>query len=86
MRYYRAGVNLNTLGHLIYISLCHKSVISQAFNYAPIIFGRYVGNLWHDKSFDRLNNLPAIMKCVVFVTTSPGLPYHNSTSGADLEL
>ena len=30
--------------------------------------------LWHDKSFDRLRNLPAILKCVVFVTTSPALP------------
>ena len=25
--------------------------------------------LWHDKHFDRLRNLPAILKCAVFVTT-----------------
>ena len=30
--------------------------------------GDKVGNLWHDKSFDRLRNLPAILKCAVFVT------------------
>ena len=30
---------------------------------------------WHNKSFDRLRNPPAILKYVVFVTTSPGLPY-----------
>ena len=33
-------------------------------------------NLWRDKTFDLLRNLPAILKCVVFITTSPGLPYH----------
>ena len=38
--------------------------------------GDYVGNHWHDKSFDGLRNLPASLKYVVFVTTSPGLPYH----------
>ena len=34
-----------------------------------------MGDLRHDKSFDWLRNLPAKLKCVVFVTTSPGLPY-----------
>ena len=34
-----------------------------------------MGALWHDKGFDRLRNLPAILKKIVFVTTSPGLPY-----------
>ena len=34
-----------------------------------------MGTLRHDNSFDRLRNLPAIPTCVVFVTTSPGLPY-----------
>ena len=34
-----------------------------------------MGTLWYDTSFDRLRNLSANLKCVVFVTTSPGLPY-----------
>jgi len=34
-----------------------------------------VGNLWHDKSFGRVRNLTANLKCVVFVITSPGIPY-----------
>ena len=38
-----------------------------------------MGNLWYDESFDWLRNLPANLKCVVFVTTSPGLPYMYST-------
>ena len=33
-----------------------------------------MGTHWDDKSFDRLRNLPANLKCVVVVTTSPGLP------------
>ena len=33
-----------------------------------------MGTLWHDKRFDWLRNSPAILKCVVFVKTSPGLP------------
>ena len=37
--------------------------------------GDMCGTFWHDKSFDWLRNRPAILKYVVFVTTSPGLPY-----------
>ena len=33
-----------------------------------------MGNLWRDKSCNRLRNIPANLKCVVCVTTSPGLP------------
>ena len=35
------------------------------------------GDMWgpFEKSFDRLRNLSAILKWVVFVTTSPDLPY-----------
>ena len=40
--------------------------------------------LWHNKSFDRLRNLPAILKYVVFVTTSPGLPYIYHTTNTHM--
>ena len=36
----RVGVNFNTLGHLICLI---KPQICKAFNYAPLIRGRYVG-------------------------------------------
>ena len=38
-----------------------------------------MGNRWHDNSFDRLTNLPAILKLVFFYTTSPDLPYEHSS-------
>ena len=38
-----------------------------------------MGIFWHGNRFDRFRNSPAILKCVMFVTTSPGLPYLKET-------
>ena len=37
-------------------------------------------NLWHDKSFDRLRNLPAILKCVVLLQLAPVSPMNHESS------
>ena len=63
-------VTCNISGHLIQLIIPQTG--SRPGN---LLCPHYVWTLSNENSFDRLRNPSTFLKCVVFVTTSAGLPY-----------